>query len=416
MKYLKMKKIKCLLLGYLGNNNTGCESRLLTIAEDIRQTVGTRVEMTAAVTRKKTVLRYINSEVMKSDDIKLVEYSHFYFFDLFRIIPKYDLLVLVEAATFTDHFSDFLLYEFLWASLIAKLFRKKIVAYAVDCGPLKPFNQKLVKLFANKIDLLITRTMDAKEKLKNFGVTNEIIVTTDTAFQYKLPKEAYTEKLLKKLEINPGKPLIGLAPKEFFLYPITLKLFGRKENLFKYPYYHNLGKENKKKSKYIIEIFARYADYCIETYNANILIFAMEHVDFRTSKNIYDLMQHKDCAKLVSADEYTADDIICLLSKLKFLVSTRYHACVFSMQSSIPMIAISHDMRCESLFKELGMSKFYIAHTIPNLYDTVVERTRELVKNESQIKNIISNSFPEFLNRCLYNRVVFKSWFNKIFL
>ena len=61
------------------------------------------------------------------------------------------------------------------------------------------------------------------------------------------------------------------------------------------------------------------------------------------------------------------------------------------------------------------MSKFCIAHTTPNLFDIMVGKTKELITDESQIKNIISDSFPEFLNRCLYNRVVFKDWFNKTF-
>jgi uncharacterized protein Veg len=57
--------MKCLLLGYLGANNMGCGSRLLTVAEDIRQTVGEKVKLTAAVLKKNTVRRYIKSDETK---------------------------------------------------------------------------------------------------------------------------------------------------------------------------------------------------------------------------------------------------------------------------------------------------------------------------------------------------------------
>jgi polysaccharide pyruvyl transferase WcaK-like protein len=161
--------------------------------------------------------------------------------------------------------------------------------------------------------------------------------------------------------------------------------------------------------------FAKYADYCIEKLNCNVLIFCMERMDYPPSKDIYNLMKHKEKARLIPSNDYNLEDISGLLSKLKFLVSTRYHACVLSMCSSIPMITVSHDIRCESLFKETEIMEYYIPHDTNNLYDVLVDKTNLLLKNENKIKDKIKNAYPMFLERCMQNRKILKDWFEKVF-
>lgn len=410
-----MKKVKCLLLGYLGENNTGCESRLLTIAEDLRATVGSNIELTAAVLNKNSVARYTESKVIKSDDIKLIEYNYFYIFDLLFLIPRYDLLVIVEAGCFTDHFCDLFLYEFLWATWVAKIFKKKVVAYAVDCDELKTFNQKLVKRVANKMDLIITRTEDAKNKLVSYGVKKAIKVTADTVFQYQKPGECYRKKLIDTLDLDLSKPVIGIAPKEFFWWPVKINFLGKRSNLYHYPYFFSWEKGSKTKSKEVKKMFALYADYCVEKYDAQIVYICMEHMDYGPSKDIFYLMKHQDAARMIPSDIYTADDIINILGIVKLLVSTRYHACVLSMTSAIPMIAVSHDIRCESMFKEMNLREYCLDYLTPDLLDALIDKTEKLFSAESEHKKIINDNFNNYLNKSAVNRKVFKEWFYKNF-
>ena len=419
MKRLRDNKVRVLLFGYNGENNTGSESRLVTIVEDIRKTLGEygELELVAIALSEENVRRYL-----KDPKVRIIELGTSWPIGV-KWIPKvlglvfarYDLLILVEGSTFTDHFSSFLLYSYLFGTLLAKPVDCKVVAYAVDCGDLKPLNQKFTKWIANKMDLLIARSYDARDKLKRYGVTKEVFVTTDTAFQYKPPGEDYTNDLLRKLNLDPKRPLIGFAPKEFFWWPVTIRFFGPKEDLYRYPYYHTWGRKDRENSEKVKKEFAKYADYCIKEHNANLLIFCMERMDYPPSKDVYELMEYKDRARLIPSNDYNLKDITGLLSKLKFLTSTRYHACVLSMVSSIPMISVSHDVRCESLFKETEIMEYYIPHSTENLYQTMVEKTKLLVKNEEEVKTKVKSAYPKFLDRCLQNRQLLKGWFEKTF-
>lgn len=401
-------------MGYNGENNTGAESRLVTIIEDIRQTLGREVELTAIAYTKANVRRYV-----KDPEVKLVEVGYPRY--ILTRIPKlilypFELLILVEGSTFTDHFSPYLLYSFLLASWIHKRKGGQVVAYAIDCLELSPRNQRLVRRVANEMDLIITRNADARERLKELGVTKEIIVTTDTAFQVKPPPRAHTDELLKRLSLDPKKPLVGLAAKEFYWWPVTPKLWGAKEDLYRfYPLYHTWGPGDKESSLVFKGQLSRYADYLVEKFDANILLICMERMDYPPSRDIYLLMQHREKARLIPSNDFDLDDITGLLSRLKFLVSTRYHACVLSMNSAIPMMAVSHDTRIESLYKELGYMNFYLDYQTPNLYDALTEKTDELVKREEEFRKKIAEQYERYLKLCLSNRDIFREWYIKTY-
>ena len=412
---LKKKKIKIVFAGYSGENNTGAESRIVTVVKDVKASLGDLVEVqiTVPTLSKKNIRRYL-----KDEDVKIIEMGWIgkFILNMLRMVIQWnDILILVEGASFTDHFSSVFIFIFLFATLIAKLCGKKVVAYALDCGELKPYNQKLLRLLGNKIDLIIARTEDSKRRMEKFGIKKEVFVTTDPAFQYSPPGDEYVKSLLKKLNLSLDKPLVGIAGKEFFWFPIKPKLWGRREDFFHYPLYHTWAEEGRKNSRQVKEGLAKFADFCIESLDANVLLIAMERMDHLPSKDIYSLMKNKDRARVVDSNNYNLDDISGLLSKLKFLVSTRYHACVLSLVSSIPMITVSSDIRCEGLFRELGMMEFYVDYKTPDLYGALKEKSRLLLGNEGEIKEKIKRAYPEFLDRCLYNRVLFREWVERAF-
>jgi polysaccharide pyruvyl transferase WcaK-like protein len=141
----------------------------------------------------------------------------------------------------------------------------------------------------------------------------------------------------------------------------------------------------------------------------------MERMDYPPTKDIYDMMKYKDRARIISSNEYNLEDISGLLSQLKFLVSTRYHACVLSMVSSIPMIGVSSDVRIEGIFKELQIMDYYIDYLTENIYEVLVEKTEKILQQEKEIKEKIKNEYPKFLERALLNRKIFKEWFLKTY-
>jgi len=408
------KKLRVLLMGYNGENNTGAESRLVTIARDVREVFQDQeLKLEAVVLTAANARRYL-----KDPDVKMVEIGKPS--QLWKVLQltfaPYDLFILVEGSTFTDHFSPFLLYMFLLGAWIHSFKPGKSVAYAVDALEMSEFSKKLTRYAGNKIDLIITRNEDARDRLQALGITRDIIVTTDTAFQYQPPPREQTDRLLERLQLDPGKPLVGLAFKEFFWWPISPKLWGPPEDLYRFwPLYHTWGPGDKEKSAAMKGVWSSYADWLVEKYDANILWIAMERMDHPPSRDAYQLMRHNDRARLIPSNNYDLDDITGLLSRLKLLISARYHACVLSMVSAIPMLAVSHDTRIESLYKEFDHMKFYIDYQSPDLLSLMKQRAEELIQTEDRVRGKIRDAYALHLARCLKNREILKKWFSREF-
>jgi len=421
------EKLSVICFGYNGANNTGSEAKLLTTLADIKELLGNRLEALAVLTlNAKNQKRYLKD---KHPDAEIIEVGPSIAIKnpgfIYRIYRKpFDLLFLSEGSTFIDHFSSLFIWAFLGAADFHKRRGNPVIAYSNDCGHLKPFNQKQLRKVLNKVDLILLRNPDAAERFKEYGVTRPIHVTADGAYLYPLPTLEYRKNVLKKLELDFEKrPIIGIAPKEFFWWPIKFKPFGPKEDLYIYPFYHSWQKGGKQSSQRYVEQSARHADWCVETFNADIAIISMEHMDFPPSKRIYDAMKHKDRARLVSSDEYVVDDIISVLAALKFLITTRYHACVLSSCSSVPMIAVSSDTRCEAVFRELGTMDLYVDYVkhpnptpvVTNLDETLIEMTKVLAKREAELKKRIADAHVNFVKRAAQNKVILKKWLEETY-
>jgi len=261
--------------------------------------------------------------------------------------------------------------------------------------------------------------------MKQYGVTKEIHLVADGAYLYPTPPKSYIENVWKKLNINPAtRPVIGLCPKEFFWWPVKFKFVGKKEDLYNWPVYHCWTDEGRSNSKKYVEETARYADWCVEKFGADICMISMEHMDYPPTKAAHDLMKHKDRARLVSSDEFIVDDIVAVLSALKFQVTTRYHSTVLASPFGVPMISVSSDTRCEAVFRELDMMDYFIDYVkhpdpfpkIENHYQLLVEMTDKLIANEEHLKNRILIGHKNFQERTKKIRPIFMNWFEKEYL
>jgi len=419
----RKEKVRVCCFGYNGVNNTGSEAKLRSTLKTITDVLGERLGELAVLTfNEKNQRRYLTDYPA----IRYIEIGPWMLLKNPKLLIEegYDIFVLSEGSTFIDHFSSLFLYMFCGAARLEKRRGHKVVAYANDCGHLKPFNQKVVKRTLNKVDLIMLRNPDAAARMKEYGVTHPLTVTADGAYEYPMPSKEYQEALFKKLKINPkGKPIIGIAPKEFFWWPIKFRPWGPKEDLYLYPFYHSWPAGGKESSARYVAQSARHADWCVETYAADIAMISMEHMDYPPCVRIRDAMKHKDRVIMVPSDEYIVDDIISVLSVLSGLVTTRYHAVVLSSCSAIPMIAVSSDTRCEAVFRELDMMDLfidYVKHPAPvpkvlDLDEQLIEMTRTMMDKRGELKKRIAQAHPRFVERAQQNQIIFMQWFNENF-
>ena len=395
---------KVLLVGYNGANNTGSEARLLSIIEDIRSILGPETHITVPTLNEANLRRYLKEDKY----LKIAPLHSIFFYDVRRLVKEHDVLLLVEGSCYMDTWTSALLWAFLYSTRCANNFKKPSLAYAVDVGHLSRFNRWLVKREASKTDLILTRTKSAAEDLKKFGVTAPIDVTADCAFIFKTEEE--DKNILKESWPDSDSDVVGLAPIDFYLWPVVIRPWGKKKYLYKWPYYFSRSKNRIKESEKLALKWAQEADRIIEEHGKKIALICMEEVDEPLARCIKKKLKNPEMMKIFSSREYNASEMTNILRSLELLVTSRYHAGVLSLEGQIPQIAVGHDTRLRGFYGELGLQDYLIDYMSPKIWDKLSEKVDELIENPEIQKNLLKQGFIEHLNRAKENPEILKDF------
>ncbi|MGB9978903.1 polysaccharide pyruvyl transferase family protein [Methanobacterium sp.] len=398
---------KVLLLGYNGANNTGSEARLLSIIDDVRVILGPEVSITVPTLNKKNLERYLKEDKF----LKIAPISSIFFFDIRKLVKEHDVLLLVEGSCYMDTWTSALLWAFLWATKCANDFKKPSIAYAVDVGHLSSFNRWLVKREASKTDLILTRTELAAQELKKMEVKAPITTTADCAFTFKTEKE--NVELLNELWPNSDSGVVGLAPVDFYLWPVVMRPWGKKENLYKWPYYFPRSKKRINGSEQLALKWAKEADGIIEKYGKRVALICMEELDEPLAVCIKNKMKNPDMVKIFSSRNYNAYAITSILRSLELLITSRYHAGVLSLEAQVPQIAIGHDTRLRGFYKELGLENYLLDYMSPEIWHKLEEKVDKLLEDPKMQQKILRDGFIQQLDRARKNSDILSKFIQK---
>lgn len=397
------KQVKVLLVGYNGANNTGSEARLLAIIEELKDVFKGKVRLTVPTLNEKNLRRYLKEE----PDIHIEPISPIFFGAIKRLVKEHDLVLLVEGSCYMDTWTSALLWAFLYATRCAYNEGVPCVAYAVDSGKLSSFNRYLVRKEASKTDLIITRTPRAALELKEIGVTAPINVTADCAFKFKPNEE--DENILQETWPESGEKLVGLAVVDFNLWPVVIRPWGKKENLYRWPYYFSRSKARRKKSEELARGWVRQADDIIEKHGHNVALICMEEVDEPLARNILEKMENSEDAYIFSSSRYNASQMTHILCSLSLLVTSRYHAGVLSLKAAVPQIAVGHDTRLKGFYQELGIDQEYLIDSCSSdLWKSLQQKVDNLINNSYKLEKTLKNGFKEHLSRSMLNQEILK--------
>jgi len=139
----------------------------------------------------------------------------------------------------------------------------------------------------------------------------------------------------------------------------------------------------------------------------------MEELDQRICNQILErvdtsLRKH---VSTVYAGDALPHAIVGHLRVLDYLVTSRYHACVLSMAGHVPQMALYHDERLISIFRELGLDRFAISYHTTLLGHALLEGFDALVQEADWQRAHIANRLCSvFLPRCSENRAVLRDW------
>ena len=401
------KRPSCLLLGYGGAGNTGADARIITIVDDVRRVMGGDVRITVATQNREKTLRL----VPETEHLQVVQIPHVFFRKVRQLAASHDITILVEGSTFKQNWSSALLHAYLWAAWCAKRAGKKCVAYAVDVGELSPLNRLLTRKVANRIDLLITRSEAARQRLREMGVVRPISANADTAFEF----------LLGECAAAPlsSRPVVGIAPIEFFQWPVRMKLFGRRETCYHWPFYFSWDRDRQARSEQMAGNFRSLVSHCVDRHGFDVALIAMEELDTRFCQTIANRLagQHRAHTQVVTSKTKNSLEMVPLLRGLDYLVTARYHASVLSMRTPVPQMAVCHDERIRTIYQEIGIDKdFLLDYRDADLATKLLPTFDRLVRCRQEQLSLLRSKHDQFyLPLCEQNRLDLADWARRHF-
>jgi polysaccharide pyruvyl transferase WcaK-like protein len=399
-------KLRVLMLGYSGANNTGAEALLLADIEDVHTVLGPQAVITIPSINPPNLRRYIK----EAPNLRIAPMPTIFFSTLRRLVRENDLIMLVEGSTYMDTWTSALLWCYLWTTRCADDMGKPCLAYAVDAGELKSaFNRRLMRSEASKTCLIITRAAAAAERLRSFGVTAPLEVTADNAFNFRPdPADA---GLLARAWPEAGTNVVGMALVDFYLWPVIMKPWGPKEDCYKWPYYFTRSPERTRATEALARSYAALADEMITRHGKSVALIGMEGLDEALLRKVYAYMVHPDRARIFCSREYNASQMVCILRSLELLLTSRYHACVLSLAAKVPQIAVGHDLRLKTIYQELGLFEdFFVEPNAHDLYESLKPRVEWLLEDPSCVRDALRRGYEKHLSDAQRNRSLLKDF------
>ncbi|XES78406.1 MAG: polysaccharide pyruvyl transferase family protein [Candidatus Bathyarchaeia archaeon] len=384
-------KPKILLVGYNGANNTGAEAKLLVSIDEIRSVLGPDVCVTVPTLNEANLRRYLQ----EGPNLKIRPIRPSLFFvDLKKLVKEHDFVVLVEGSCYMDTWSSVLLWSYLLATRYAHAMKKPCISYAVDAGQASRFNRWLIRREARKTCLILARTKNAAQRLRNWNVQAPIQVTADNAFAFQ-PKPQ-DQNLLKRVWPEASH-VVGVAAEDIYLWPVRIRPWGKKAYCYRWPYYFQNSKECRMKSDLLVDVLAVQADEMVERYDKDIALLSMEGLDTVFINKLQQQMKHADRTKVFSSTQYNASQMTSILRSLDLLVTSRYHAGVLSLHSHVPQTAIGHDLRIKDFYSDLDIPELYVDHEDPDRYKVLHDNVEALFNHYNTIKTKLQKGYAWYL-------------------
>ena len=397
---------RVLLVGYNGANNTGSESRLLSIIEDVRAVLGPEAVITIPTLNPVNLCRYIE----ETPNQVIAPVPSIYFGALKRLVRQNDLVLLVEGSCYMDTWTSALLWAFLWSTKQAARYGRPSMAYAVDSGRLSPSNVKRVRRDASLTDLIVTRTQAAADRLHGYGVDAPVQVTADTSFTFRM--EPTDEDILERVwpEASSGD-VTGIAPVDFYMWPVVIRPWGRKADRYRWPYYYSRSRARTEATRRLAENLARQARSLIDEHGHRVALLCMEELDEPMARQVQALIDRGDRVRVFSSCDYNASEMQGMLKGLDLLITSRYHSAVLSAPGEVPVVAIGHDLRVEDLLRDMNIYKTnFIPHDAEDLFERLEERVERVLSDPSAERESVRRAHTEHVERARRNRQLLRDF------
>jgi colanic acid/amylovoran biosynthesis protein len=256
--------------------------------------------------------------------------------------------------------------------IVAKLFGKLCIKYTADLGP---FNARWNRVFAYLslqyfTDLILARSDETSQRLKELGVTTSALVLPDTAFLLVGSPTQLSEQLTSE---RASKPIIGISVS------------------------HQGARQSGDREKYITTM-AGLADYIIETIHAKVLLIPNEvsddenYDDVHFVKQVFTKMNRNEQALEMSGN-FSASEMKGIIGICDTVVASRYHTIIACLSQKTPVLVLGWHEKYLGVLRLFGQDKYLFSVSSVEVQE-LMKRFDELWMSRQQVSQEIGDALP----------------------
>jgi polysaccharide pyruvyl transferase CsaB len=346
--------------GYYGFNNLGDDAMLQSIINDLSD-----------VDPSIRFLILSKSPIQSRQKFHVNSINRMNILKLLKIMYSSKVLVYGGGNLIQDNTSTRSLLYYLFIIWLAKKFNMKTMLYGNGLGPL---NKKRNVFFASKIleqvDLITIREEISYKLLNSLHLKKpRIELTADPALSIDVTAQSTSDYILKKLNIDTSRPIIGFSVRPW------------------------------KNSKLYVKIISQFADTIAKEYNVLPLFIPMHYPnDLKISEEIIRLMNEK---ATVINQQLNISEIFSIINSLDLLVGMRLHALIFAVKLNIPVLGISYEPKVDGFLNSINQTNFINIENIT--YEKLIQLFKTTYENKDKYKLELANNVSYIKNQALKN-------------
>jgi len=388
--------LKLLFAGYAGSRNTGADVRVEEMIRQFRHLLGDDLAELSILTIDPAMTRGYFRTVRQLTLPKI--YPRF----ITEVVHGVHGVIACEGSMFKSKFANALSTLMVGALGLAAVENKIAVGYGGEAGKMDPSLEAMVRRYCRDA-LIIARNAESREVLGRLGVESR--AGTDTAWTFTPAPRSRAEAVLRKLGWDGEKPVLAVCPINAFWWPVKPDVLrgaahfvtgGWAESHYAGPYFHHDGPEvQERQDAYLDGIAEGVTAFLAET-DAFVVLVGMEMLDRRACDALN--TRFRQPFPLLISDEHDMYEMVAVLRRCRWLVSSRYHAIVCSMPGGVASAGITMDERIRNLMVDRGTPELALEVEDPELGSKLLHTLRSLRDDEAAV--------VDGIERCVANNLV----------
>jgi polysaccharide pyruvyl transferase CsaB len=328
-----MRPIRILIAGYYGFHNIGDEAILLSMLRGLREG---RPETEVAV------VSYHPEWTSRTYGVHSL--SCFDADSIHRAVRAADVVIIGGGGLFHDYWgidphllltsSHSGIVYYAGIGLLAALYQKPLMLYAVGVGPLLTEDgRQLTKALFSIASWKTVRDTYSKGVLDSVGVdTSEIQVVPDPSMGIGIASRERVEEIFRDESVSLTRPLVGVAIRNW-----------------------DVGVSPESWEKEVANALDRF----LRERGGNVLFIPFQKLEGRLEDDanvmgrVIRWMERSSQARILNG-LYSPEEIRGIVSHCDLLIGMRFHSVLFGVMGEVPLVAIGYDPKVGSLMKDCG--------------------------------------------------------------